>query len=432
MNLMNLLSGFLRMFRRRALIMAVVVVCGCIMSLLYALNRPAIYEATAVIQIEAPQVAASVPGSGTITTSNNRNRLKLIEQKLMSRDSVLAVVEKFDLFNGAPLPDAEKVNNLREAVRIMELIDPSQAWRSDVQPSGLVITARLGDAQQAADIANEFLAQVLVEGKKRSESQATQTLAFFQAEEARIAAAIEGLEIEFARFKEQNAESLPSVISDQRSQLVRLQENQLELENQLIQLETSGERLRAGERARQSQILGQQIALVTERIATIEASVRAAPEVERIFTLMARQLDQLQSEYGLITTRRTEAAMTQQLESQDQFERFEVLETALVPQYAVSSGKRKLAMAGGVASVIGAVALAFLLDLLSPVLRTSRHVERELDIRPVVIIPEMKRPRRGLNLFRAAPASVAGASMVGAAAAPVGLKAKFLEYISTI
>ena len=172
MNLMNLLSGFLRMFRRRALIMAVVVVCGCIMSLLYALNRPAIYEATAVIQIEAPQVAASVPGSGTITTSNNRNRLKLIEQKLMSRDSVLAVVDKFDLFGGASLPDSEKVANLREAVQILELIDPSQAWRSDVQPSGLVITARLGDAQQAADIANEFLAQVLVEGKKRSESQA--------------------------------------------------------------------------------------------------------------------------------------------------------------------------------------------------------------------------------------------------------------------
>ena len=89
-------------------------------------------------------------------------------------------------------------------------------------------------------------------------------------------------------------------------------------------------------------------------------------------------------------------------------------------------------MAGGVASVIAAVALAFLLDLLSPVLRTSRHVERELDIRPVVIIPEMKRPRRGWNLFRAAPASVAGAGLVGAAAAPVGLKAKFLDYISTI
>lgn len=432
MNLMNLLSGFLRMCRRRALIMVAVVICGSIMSLLYALNRPAIYEATAVIQIEAPQIATTLPGSTGITTSNNRNRLKLIEQKLMSRDSVLAVVEKFDLFSGAGVPESEKVNNLREAVRIVELIDPAQAWRPDAQPSGLVITARLGEAQQAADIANEFLAQVLVEGKKRSESQATQTLTFFETEEARIAAAIEGLEIEFARFKEQNADSLPSVVSDQRLQLVRLQENQLELENQLIQLETSGERLRAGERARQSEILGQQVALVSERITAIENSLRAAPEVERIFTLMSRQLEQLQSEYTLVTTRRTEAAMTQQLESQDQFERFEVLETALVPEYAVSSGKRKLAMAGGVASVIAAVALAFLLDLLSPVLRTSRHVERELDIRPVVIIPEMKRPRHGLNLFRSAPASVTSVAAASAAVAPVGLKAKLLGFFAAI
>lgn len=388
------LSSLSRILRRRALLICIVTLCGAVLSVLHALSRPAVFEASAVIQIEAPQVAAALPGSNTIVTGNNRNRLKLIEQKLMSRDSVLAVVDKFDLFNaGQGLSESEKVATLRQSVDIVELIDPSQAWRSDVQPSGLVITARMSSPEQAANVANELLGQVLVEGKKRSEGQTTQTLAFFESEEARISAAIDALEIEFARYKEQNAESLPNVISDQREQLALLRQSQLELENQLIQIETSSERLRAAERARQADILRQQVGLVNTRLARIEAALAAAPEVERIFALMSRQLEQLQSQYQQITTRRTEAAMARQLESQDQFERFEILETALVPEFAVSSGKRKIAMAGGTASLCVALGLALLLEMISPVLRTSRHVEHALDIRPVVIIPHLEAPK---------------------------------------
>lgn len=421
------LSSLYRVIRRRAFFICVVALCGSILSVLYALNRPATYEASAVIQIEAPQVAAALPGSTAIATSNNRNRLKLIEQKLMSRDSVAAVVDKFDLFGReGGLTEGEKVAALRESVEIVELIDPTQAWRPDVQPSGLVITVRLDNAVQTAEVANELLAQVLVEGKKRSESQTTQTLAFFETEEARISAAIEALEIEFARYKEQNAPSLPSAIADQREQLARLRTNQLELENQLIQIETSSERLRAEERARQADILRQQVALVNERLAVVEMALAKAPEVERVFSLMSRQLEQLQAEYQTVTTRRTEAAMARQLESQDQFERFEVLETALVPDYAVSSGKRKIAMAGGVASLLAALGMAFLLELMSPVLRTSRHVENELDIRPVVIIPQLKKPRRSSWFWRATPATLA------TGAAPLTFKARILDYLSAI
>lgn len=389
------LSSLIRILRRRALLITVVVICGSILSVLYALNRPAVYETSAVIQIEAPQVAAALPGATTaLVSSSNRNRLKLIEQKLMSRDSVLAVVDKFDLFNRpADLTPAEKVTALREAVDIVELIDPAQAWRSEVQPSGLVIYVRLDNPHQAADVANELLSQVLLEGKKRSESQTTQTLAFFEAEEDRISMAIDALEMEFARYKEQHAESLPDVIPDQREQLALLRQSQLDLENQLIQIETSSDRLRAEERARQADILRQQIALVDGRIAQLEAALSAAPEVARVFALLSRQSTQLQAEYQQITTRRTEAAMARQLESQDQFERFEVLETALVPEFAVSSGKRKIAMAGGLASVFAGLGLALLLEMFSPVLRTSRHVEQALDIRPVVIIPHLDRPR---------------------------------------
>ncbi|MDX1781087.1 MAG: Wzz/FepE/Etk N-terminal domain-containing protein [Thalassovita sp.] len=422
MNSLFSLSGLRRALKRRALLISAVFICGTLLALLHAVNRPAIYEATAVIQIESPKVTTNLASGDTITTTSD-NRLKLIEQKLMSRDSVLAMVEKFDLFADDPsLSDSMKVAKLREAARITELVDPSQAWRPDVQPSGLSITVRFDDARQAAEIANEFLSQVLVEGKKRSESRATQTLTFFEAEEARVEREIEALSLEFARFKEQNAASLPAKIDAQQDQLARLQESQLEIETRFIELETNSARLRAEERQRQSELLGQQLSLVETRIAEIENALAAAPEVERLYNAMERELGQLQDQYTAITTRRTDAAMARQLESQDQFERFEILETAVIPEYAVSSGRKKLLLAGTVASLLAGLGLAFVFEWLSPVMRTSEQVERELGIRPVVIIPVLKKRRRALRL----PA----AAMLAGAALPLAVKDWLVNLVS--
>ncbi|WP_373049757.1 GumC family protein [Thalassovita aquimarina] len=395
MNSLLSLSSLRRALKRRALLIATVFICGTIMALLFAIKRPAVFEATAVIQIEAPKVTTNLASGATVTTTSG-NRLKLIEQKLMSRDSILAVIEKFDLFGGDAAPsDSIRVGLFRESVQITELIDPAQAWRPDVQPSGLSITVRLGDARKAADIANELLAQVLAEGKKRSEIRASQTLAFFETEEARIGAEIEALSLEFARFKERNAASLPGNTEAQQDQLSRLQETQLEFENRFVELETNSSRLRAEERQRQSELLSQQLSLVETRIADIEKALAAAPEVERLYRMMERELEQLQGQYSTITTRRTEAAMAQQLESQNQFERFEVLETALVPEYPVSSGKKKMVLAGAIASLLVGLGLGFIFEWFSPVLRTSEQVERELGLRPVVIIPVLQKPQTG-------------------------------------
>lgn len=395
MNSLLSLSGLKRALKRRALLISVVFICGTLLSLLFALQRPDVYEATAVIQIETPKITSNLASGGTVTTTSG-NRLKLIEQKLMSRDSILAMIEKFDLYNGGDAPsDSIRVGLLRDSIQITELIDPAQAWRPNVQPSGLSITVRLNDARKAADIANELLAQVLAEGKQRSEIRASQTLAFLEAEEARLSAEIEALALEFARFKERNAASLPTNIEAQYDQLARLQESQLEIETRVIEIETNSTRLRAEERKHQSEFLTQQLSLLETRIAEVEKALAAAPEIERLYGVMERGLTQLQEQYSAITTRRTEAAMAQQLESQNQFERFEVLETALVPEYPVSSGKKKLVLAGTIASLLAGLGLGFAFEWFSPVMRTSERVEQELGLRPVVILPVLRKPRNG-------------------------------------
>ena len=404
--------GFLRMiFRRMPLILAIVI-AGCMASVWFALSRPKLFEATAVIQIETPQVAEQLAGQAM--AAGAENQLELIKQKLMSRDNMIAVIDEFGLFEGN-MPITEKVFLLRESVTIFELLDQSQSWRPDIHPSGLVILVRLDDAEKAAAVANNFLDSIVDEARARSEGRAARTLEFFVAEEARVSTEIEEVEAIIAEFKQVNVASLPEGLASQRDRLTRMVESQIEIDQQLIALETSSDRLRDDERDRQRALLNQQRTLISDTITDIETALAAAPEIERRLSALSRQLEQLNTEYEVVTQRRTEAAMNQQLEEQNQAERFEVLETAIVPEFPITASRRKIALAGGMAAVALALAAAVVAELAGGRIRTASQLEAQLGVRPVIVVPTLetrsrrRRRRFGiLALIAALLAAVAG------------------------
>lgn len=409
---------------RKAWVIALVCVVGLPLALLFALSQPRLYEATAVIQIEAPEVTVTTAGQVQGMTADGQ--LDLITQNLMARDNIVGMIDRFGLFPEVA-SQTERVALLRESVSIVKLIDPAQAWRPDVQPAGLSITVRLGEAQAAAAVANDFLAQIIAEARSRSESRATRTLEFLIAEETRVAAEIASVEGRIAAFREANVDSLPEGLTAQRDRLTRLNETRLALDREIVELEGARDRLRAEDVAQQLNLLTGQRALVAADIATIELAIASAPEVERELSALARDLSQLESELTVLTTRRTEAAMTQLIETQEQSGRFEVLETAIPPEFPVSASRRKIAMAGGVAVVMAAFTLAIALELLHPAIRTSAQMERLLGVQPVIVVPRLRntavrRRRRwlGLGLIAVLVAGV-WALVRGGAAAIAGL-----------
>lgn len=383
--------ALLRVFWRRLPIIVLILAMGVPLSVWFALSQPELYEATAVIQIESPEVAEQLAGPAVMVNTNSQ--LDLIQQKLMSRDNMASVIDRFDLFEG-DMPMTQKVFLLREAVSIVKLVDPGQSWRPDVQPSGLVITVRLGDAQTAANVANDFLDSILTEAQVRSAGRAARTLEFFTSEEARVSAAIAEVEEAVAEFKQVNLASLPDNIDSQRERLTTLTDSQIEIDQALIELQTQSDRVREDELERQVALLEQQKTLIEENIARIEAAIAEAPEVERRLSEFYRRLEQLNTEFEVVTQRRTDAAMTQLLEEQDQAERFEILETAIVPEFPVSASKRKIAMAGGAATVVIAVAAAVLLELSSARIRSAGQLERQLGVSPIIVIPNLTSPRK--------------------------------------
>ena len=151
------LDDLWRALWRRALLIVAIAGLGTGLSLLYALSRDHTWQATAVIQIEAPRVASSLTDQSTQSPST---MIKLIEQQVMSRDNIAALIDQFK-----PFPEdmsfTEQVGAMRGAVNMVELIDPAMAWRPDVQPTGLSITVELGDPDIAANVANAILDSIV-------------------------------------------------------------------------------------------------------------------------------------------------------------------------------------------------------------------------------------------------------------------------------
>jgi len=396
---------FMGMLRRRGWLIVLLLGVGIAVSVSLALQRAHSYEATAVLQIENPVV---LDGAGSIARESAARRLQQLQQRLMARDTLVDMIDEYGLFGDAPRMSLnEKVAALRDSTQVELVIT------RDGTVSALVITTRLGSPQEAAMIANEFAATVLEEGTRSRTGRLGATLEFFAAEERRLSSEITALEEQISTFKAENGALLPESLGPLRDELSRMRGNTLDLDRRVSSLERERAALVAeGQRViaqRQIPALNDEIAgleeeraLIARRISEAEAALQRAPEIERTLNTMERRAEQLRIQYGATMQRRAEAELGQRLEMDQQSERFEILERAQEPEYPVGSSRRNLAAAGSIVSLGAAVGLAFLLELLNPVIRSGAQMQRTLNLRPVVAIPYVQTAseRRRLHLFR--------------------------------
>ena len=409
--------------KRRLGLIILVTLIGCIASVVFALMRTPTFNAIAVVQIEDAQVAGTNSSMGTPETRSGldaRRTVRLIEQRVMSRGALLEIMEKYDLFNEDPsMTLTDRLTSMREAATISAILS-GEAWQPNVTASGMVIEVNLSDPQKAADVANDLLARVMEEARTRSVDRAQVELEFFNTEEARIRAEIIAAEETVAAFKTANSETLPTNITVLQGELTTLNASLLTLRQQILSLESNSGRTRAEALARQVRVLEDQIALIEERTNEINALLSRAPEVERELISLEREILQLNEQFTVISRRKADAEMSQSLEEQRQLARFEVLEEAIVPVYAISRSKKSIAIIGGFASGILAVGLAFALEMMNPPIRNANQMERVLGVRPVISVPVIETgsvaPKKRKGKGRKFGLGVIGALMLGALA----------------
>lgn len=234
------LQDYLAAFkRRRAQIAAIFVVIFGIGGII-ALAWPPTYRSAATILIEEQQIPAELVQS--TVTSYATQRIETISQRVMTRNNLMDIVTRFNLYEDERQQETteEILDRMREDIELemisADVIDPRSG-----RPMPATIAFSLAfvgrDPEQVQKVSNELTTLYLQENIKTRASKAQETLTFLSDEADRLSKRIAELEKSMAEFKAANAGSLPELQPLLRDQVERAERDMTDTATQIRSLE---------------------------------------------------------------------------------------------------------------------------------------------------------------------------------------------------
>ena len=175
---------------------------------------PPVYRSSATILVESQQIPQDLVRS--TVTSSALQRMEVIRQRVMARESVLRMVQKFGLYPDeiASLSATQIVDRFRKAAAIDQVL---LADNSRPEAVAFKISFDYGDPVVAAQVANELVSSVLDEDLRSRSGQAAETKRFLTDEVERLQHELNSVEAEIADYKAKHSNFLPETLGYRQS-----------------------------------------------------------------------------------------------------------------------------------------------------------------------------------------------------------------------
>jgi polysaccharide biosynthesis transport protein len=197
------------------------------------MSLPAIYSADAKILVESQQIPDSLVKS-TVTALASE-RLQIIQQRVLTRDNLLTMVDKFGLF-----PDRKNSSrtDIVDVMRDRILFQPidfqlPSAKRNDKLTTAFAIQFDYEDPALVEKVTNELVKFILEEDVRARSNRASDTTKFLQRESQRLSSELSLVQNQISEFKLQNTDTLPEKLAFNMSLLERTERIVAELQKEL-------------------------------------------------------------------------------------------------------------------------------------------------------------------------------------------------------
>ncbi len=361
-----------------------------------ALRSTPEYQSVAVLSTRVDAVTdAALQGSGTGSAAR---LMQLIEQRLTARDTMLQLADEFDMFVGRPAQ--ERADLMRGSITLMSQAAVSIGFAPDGALASMIIMARSDTGPKAAAMANTLAEMVLSESDAGRFARARQTLEFHQSEFERLSAELAAVQQQSRDFMAENYEVM-SVNADMR----RAEMSQIAADMQDLRRELAASEAELAAMAGQSTGQRRQIQLrdvitraraelerLEDQQLALEPFFRRSAQAERDLEILTNRETRLLDRVREVSAQVEAAERALRIESESRGATFEVVEEATIPEYPMSRSRKSMVMMGGVAGIFLGVLGAFAYEVLRPALRSARQVERELGMRPVLVLPALVLP----------------------------------------
>ena len=199
------LRDYIAIIKDRALVLGVSAAVILAATVAVALMVPPIYQSTGTILVESQQISPELVS--TNNTSFADERIEVIRQRVMTRENLLRIIGKYDLFADKRLSESDKIDQMRSAI-VVETLTTFVRGRGEATVA-FNVSFEHKQAQVAKEVADELVTLFLNENLKQRTERANETTEFLTQEANKLGAELASLENQLADFKQAHANALP-------------------------------------------------------------------------------------------------------------------------------------------------------------------------------------------------------------------------------
>lgn len=201
------LPDYLAILRRHAVLIAGSFIAILVVAIAVALLVPPVYQSTGTILIESQQIPKELVQASI--TSYADERIEVIKQRVMTRENLLRIIRKYQLFQSdrTSLTPSEQIDEMRKDT-LVELVNANvnPGARSTI---AFKVSFEHRRAEVAQAVANELVTLFLNENVKVRTERATETTQFLKDEADRLRAELDKQEGRIAAYKQEHNSTLP-------------------------------------------------------------------------------------------------------------------------------------------------------------------------------------------------------------------------------
>jgi polysaccharide biosynthesis transport protein len=229
------LRFYLSLILRRLPVIAAIIFTATTAGILYAVSLPPVFRAEARLLIENAQIPDELAASTVRSTADEI--LLAIQQRIMTRDNLLAIADRHELFKNAPTMTSEQ--KLIDISRRVAIYMPNNQGNTGV----VTVSFGASEPQLSANVTNDIADQILQWSTELRTAASANTLDFFEQEVQRLTQELGEQNAKILEFEQANRDALPESLEFRRSRQAAQQERLLQLGRDLASLRDRRQRL---------------------------------------------------------------------------------------------------------------------------------------------------------------------------------------------
>jgi len=231
------LMDYVQMARRQKFLIILPIILLSMLSVAVALVLPAVYRSEATILIEQQHIPVSLIQSTVVSFADER--IRQIEQKVMTIDNVNKIINKYGLYKDQrkELSQTALAEGFRDNTELT-LVTANVVGRGRGGKATLAFKLAFNDknAEVAQRVANEMVTLYLSANVANRTERAADTTKFLEDEAQKFKIEIQKTENEIAEYKETYRNSLPELLAVNIASISRIENNlqQLTLQEKML------------------------------------------------------------------------------------------------------------------------------------------------------------------------------------------------------